>query len=161
MFNEISTSDYNKLLKFLYLEGYTESYKDAEDLIEEMTEDEFGELYEEVILKQKIIDHLLGEGYAETVEAAEEIFENMNEDWMNNILDEAKVRLDQRKRSAMGQRIGANLNRYNQLSNMLASPHAQERPDVADRVASRRDRAWKRTQDIRGALKAAQRKNNP
>ena len=32
---------YHKLLKFLYFEGYADSYEEAENLLEEMTDEEF------------------------------------------------------------------------------------------------------------------------
>lgn len=44
----METYEYHQLLKHLYFEGYVDSYKEAEDLIEELTDDEFDFLYEEV-----------------------------------------------------------------------------------------------------------------
>lgn len=35
---------YHKLLKFLYFEGYADSYEEAEYLLEEMSDDEFDEV---------------------------------------------------------------------------------------------------------------------
>lgn len=42
----MSSYEYNQLLKFLYFEGYADSYEEAENLIEEMTDEEFEELLE-------------------------------------------------------------------------------------------------------------------
>ena len=42
----MSSSEYNQLLKFLYFEGYADSYEEAENLLEEMSDDEFEELLE-------------------------------------------------------------------------------------------------------------------
>ena len=44
----METYEYHQLLKHLYFEGYVDSYKEAEDLIEELTDEEFDFLYEEV-----------------------------------------------------------------------------------------------------------------
>lgn len=43
-----SNYDYHQLLKYLYFEGYVDSYEEAEYLLEELDDDEFDELYEEV-----------------------------------------------------------------------------------------------------------------
>jgi vacuolar-type H+-ATPase subunit H len=40
--------EYNRLLKFVYFEGYADSYEDAEYLLEELNDDEFEELCENV-----------------------------------------------------------------------------------------------------------------
>lgn len=37
----MSSNEYNQLLKFLYFEGYADSYAEAEELLESMTDDEF------------------------------------------------------------------------------------------------------------------------
>ena len=42
----MSSYEYNQLLKFLYFEGYVDSYEEAENLIEEMSDEEFEELLE-------------------------------------------------------------------------------------------------------------------
>lgn len=44
----METYEYHQILKYLYFEGYVDSYKEAEDLIEELSDDEFDFLYEEV-----------------------------------------------------------------------------------------------------------------
>lgn len=99
--------EYHKLLKFLYFEGYADSYQDAEYLLEELSDEELGELLEEYELNEAhtfplsveeyekedydiVLDHLLDEGYAETVEGAEEIIVNMSEEWIDEILDESR-----------------------------------------------------------------------
>jgi hypothetical protein len=46
----MSSNEYNQLLKFLYFEGYVESYAEAEELLESMSDEHFEELvrvYEE------------------------------------------------------------------------------------------------------------------
>lgn len=42
----MSSNEYNQLLKFLYFEGYAESYAEAEELLESMSDDEFDEILE-------------------------------------------------------------------------------------------------------------------
>lgn len=44
-----SNYDYHQFLKFLYFEGYADSYEEAEYLLEEINDDEFDELYEEYL----------------------------------------------------------------------------------------------------------------
>ena len=42
----MSSYEYNQLLKFLYFEGYADSYEEAEYILEEMSDDEFEDLNE-------------------------------------------------------------------------------------------------------------------
>jgi len=42
----MSSYEYNQLLKFLYFEGYADSYAEAEELLESMSDDEFEDLTE-------------------------------------------------------------------------------------------------------------------
>jgi hypothetical protein len=42
----MSSAEYNQLLKFLYFEGYADSYEEAENLLEEMSDEEFEDLLE-------------------------------------------------------------------------------------------------------------------
>jgi hypothetical protein len=42
----MSSYEYNQLLKFLYFEGYADSYEEAEYILEDMSDDEFEELIE-------------------------------------------------------------------------------------------------------------------
>ena len=54
----MSSYEYNQLLKFLYFEGYADSYKEAEYIIEDMSDEEFEKLCEKKLahsfpLKQK------------------------------------------------------------------------------------------------------------
>ncbi len=44
--------EYHKLLKFLYFEGYADSYQDAEYLLEELSDEELDELLEEYELNE-------------------------------------------------------------------------------------------------------------
>ena len=84
--NNMSPYEHHQLLKFLYFEGYADSYQEADYLLEEMNDDDFSYLYEEVIENKKIINRLLDEGYAETPEAAEAIMVNMSEEWRESIM---------------------------------------------------------------------------
>ena len=88
----MSPYEYRQLLKFLYFEGYADSYQEADYLLEEMNDDDFSYLYEEVIENKKIINHLLDEGYAETPESAEAIMVNMSEEWRENVVELYKGR---------------------------------------------------------------------
>jgi hypothetical protein len=40
----MSSYEYNQLLKFLYFEGYADSYEEAEYILEDMSDEEFEEL---------------------------------------------------------------------------------------------------------------------
>ena len=42
----MSSNEYNQLLKFLYFEGYADSYAEAEELLESMSDEEFEDLLE-------------------------------------------------------------------------------------------------------------------
>lgn len=42
----VDTYDYHQLLKFLYFEGFADSYEEAEGLLEEITDEEFDEIVE-------------------------------------------------------------------------------------------------------------------
>jgi hypothetical protein len=42
----MSSHEYNQLLKFLYFEGYADSYAEAEELLESMSDEEFEDLFE-------------------------------------------------------------------------------------------------------------------
>jgi hypothetical protein len=43
----MSSNEYNQLLKFLYFEGYAESYAEAEELLESMSDEEFEKIFYE------------------------------------------------------------------------------------------------------------------
>jgi hypothetical protein len=60
--------EYNQLLKFLYFEGYAESYEEAEYIIEDLNDDEFESLCEEVFPQYTeqeidIDEYLMTEGF--------------------------------------------------------------------------------------------------
>jgi hypothetical protein len=82
--------EYNQLLKFLYFEGYAESYEEAEYIIEDLNDGEFVSLYEEVFPLNPMLEYLIDEGYADTVENAEVILNNMSEDWEYHIIQEMR-----------------------------------------------------------------------
>ena len=48
----LSRNDYHSLLKYVYFEGYANSYKEAEDLLEELNDKEFDSLCEEVLYER-------------------------------------------------------------------------------------------------------------
>ena len=48
-----SNKEYNQLLQYLYFEGYSDSYAEAEELLESMSDEEFEELAEEVFYEEK------------------------------------------------------------------------------------------------------------
>lgn len=60
----MKTHEYHQILKYLYFEGYVDSYKEAEDLVEELSDDEFDFLYEEVFG----IDNELNEKHVKALE---------------------------------------------------------------------------------------------
>lgn len=91
----MTTQEYHQLLKFLYFEGYADSYEEAEYIIEEMSDEDFDSLCEEVFPQYtqedvEILDYLISEGYADTDENALVILENMSEEWANYIMEMRK-----------------------------------------------------------------------
>jgi hypothetical protein len=50
----MSSYEYNQLLKFLYFEGYADSYEEAEYILEEMSDEEFEELIEAKDIPQEV-----------------------------------------------------------------------------------------------------------
>ena len=83
----LNSADYRKMLKCLHLEGYAQSYEDAEYILETISDEEFDALYETIILNPKIVSHLISEGYAYTSEQAEEMLYHMSDNWKQNILE--------------------------------------------------------------------------
>lgn len=95
----MSFNEYNQLLKFLYFEGYAESYAEAEDLLESMSDDEFDEIFEafkepdlDKMRRQEdrhrtAVEYLFVEGFADTIEKAEVMAENISETWVNEIME--------------------------------------------------------------------------
>jgi hypothetical protein len=67
--------EYHKLLKFLYFEGYSDSYEEAEYVLEELNCD-------------GVLEYLIDEGYSDTFENAVVILENMSEEWRESIVEE-------------------------------------------------------------------------
>jgi hypothetical protein len=104
--NNMSPYEYRQLLKFLYFEGYADSYQEADYLLEEMNDDDFSYLYEEVIENKKIINRLLDEGYAETPEAAEAIMVNMSEEWREDIMEKEDSEYEKASDAALDNRYG-------------------------------------------------------
>ncbi len=102
----MSPYEYRQLLKFLYFEGYADSYQEADYLLEEMNDDDFSYLYEEVIENKKIINRLLDEGYAETPEAAEAIMVNMSEEWREDIMEKEDSEYEKASDAALDNRYG-------------------------------------------------------
>lgn len=87
----MDTKEYNKLLKFLYFEGYSDSYEEAEQLIEEVDDEEFETLYEEFLLTEAVdvvSDYLVSEGFAADAESAMAMFTAMSDDWLSQIVEE-------------------------------------------------------------------------
>ena len=83
--------EYNKLLKFLYFEGYSDSYEEAEQLIEQVDDDEFETLYEEFLLTEAVdivSDYLISEGFASDEQSAMAMFTAMSDDWLQQIVEE-------------------------------------------------------------------------
>lgn len=104
--DNMSPYEYRQLLKFLYFEGYADSYQEADYLLEEMNDDDFLYLYEEVIENKKIINHLLDEGYADTQEAAEAIMGNMSKEWVDVILERENSPYEKASDAALDSRYG-------------------------------------------------------
>ncbi len=51
-----SSKEYNDLLKFLYFEGYTDSYAEAEELLESMSDEEFEGIVEATAMAKRGLD---------------------------------------------------------------------------------------------------------
>lgn len=87
----MDTKEYNKLLKFLYFEGYSDSYEEAEQLIEEVNDEDFETLYEEFLITEAVdvvSGYLVSEGFAADEESAMAIFTAMSDDWLQQIVEE-------------------------------------------------------------------------
>jgi len=102
----MSPYEHRQLLKFLYFEGYADSYQEADYLLEEMNDDDFLYLYEEVIENKKIINRLLDEGYADTQQAAEAIMVNMSEEWRDTIIEREDSPYEKASDAALDKRYG-------------------------------------------------------
>lgn len=89
----MDTKTYNKLLKYVYFEGYADSYEDAEQLIEEVDDEQFDALYEEFVLNEateSILEHLVSEGFADDKESASAILSVMSDEWLDQIIESSK-----------------------------------------------------------------------
>ena len=76
--------EYNQLLKFVYHEGYAESYEEAEYLLEEVSDSDFETIYDE-FSSRAVCDYLVNEGFAPDAESAISILSVMSEEWRNQI----------------------------------------------------------------------------
>lgn len=83
------------LLKYLYMEGYADSYEEAEYLLEELNDEEFEELCERTFLNHQskrkeeyVLEYLVQEGYADSYENADVILELMSDEWFEQILND-------------------------------------------------------------------------
>jgi len=92
------------MLEDIIEKGFAESYEEAYELLEGLTDYEVGEIAEnfeflaEEILSEEveerddlfdyILEYLVAEGYADTNESALVIMANMSEEWRNEIIDE-------------------------------------------------------------------------
>lgn len=84
------------ILEDLIYEGYAETYDDALELIESISEYEFEDLVESYIEENTeaydfyddIMEHLIENGYADDEDSATIIMANMSEEWRAEILDE-------------------------------------------------------------------------
>jgi hypothetical protein len=109
----MTNKEYNQLLKFVYFEGYADSYADAETLLEGVSDEEFDVLCEEfeaVKLVESVCSYLISEGYTNTEQSAKEIVASMSSDWFDQIVetlsnDEVKAELS---RIARQRRITSN-----------------------------------------------------
>lgn len=110
----METKEYNKLLKFLYFEGYAETYADAESLIEEVSDEDFDVLYEEFVLNEateSIIEHLVSEGFADDKEAASAILSVMSDEWLDQILEVKITSISPEKFEKIKHKLHTNPNR--------------------------------------------------
>lgn len=64
--------EYHQLLKYVYLEGYADSYEDAEYIIENLSDDEYNELYENVFRSRSS-----GAASADVADAAAEMHKTL------------------------------------------------------------------------------------
>ena len=82
--------EYNQLLKFVYHEGYANSYEEAEYLLEEVSDSDFETIYDEfssVQTSRAVCDYLVSEGFAPDVDSASSILSVMSEEWLNQIME--------------------------------------------------------------------------
>ena len=130
--------EYRQLLRFLYAEGYADTYENAEYLLESISQNEFDSLYESVIVNSKIMNHLLSEGYAHTEEQAEQILIHMSEDWRFSILTEAaKDQSDKQIEQGLTTSHRASSVLANQGSRGLSRLPSHERAKKSERMLAR------------------------
>ena len=83
------------ILEDIISEGYAETYDEAYEILESLSDYDFDELVESYIEENSesydfydtVLEHLLDEGFADNVEDAEMIMANMSEAWIDEILE--------------------------------------------------------------------------
>jgi hypothetical protein len=116
--------EYNQLLKFVYHEGYANSYEEAEYLLEEVSDSDFETIYDEfssVQTSRAVCDYLVSEGFAPDVDSASSILSVMSEEWLNQIM-ETEVR----------PLTGRKLERFNAEIEKMKDPEARKRKHESD-----------------------------
>jgi hypothetical protein len=89
--NTQNNYEYHKLLKFLYFEGYADSYEEAQYVLEELNCD-------------GVLEYLIDEGYSDTFEDAVVIMENMSEEWRRSIVEGMTLKDFKQQRSRQKQK---------------------------------------------------------
>lgn len=110
----METKEYNRLLKFLYFEGYAETYADAETLIEEVNEEDFDVLYEEFLINEateSVVEYLIAEGFADDKESASAILGVMSDEWLDQILEVKITSISPEKFEKIKNKLHTNPNR--------------------------------------------------
>jgi hypothetical protein len=110
----MTDKEYNKLLKFLYFEGYAETYADAETLIEEVNDEDFDTLYEEFLITEateSVVEYLVSEGFSEDKESASAIVNVMSDEWLDQILEVKMTTISPEKFEKIKHKLHTNPNR--------------------------------------------------
>jgi hypothetical protein len=86
----MTDKEYNQLLRFVYHEGYADSYEEAEYLLEEVSDSDFEAIYDEfssVQTSKVVCDYLVSEGFAPDAESASSILGVMSDQWLDQIME--------------------------------------------------------------------------
>jgi hypothetical protein len=120
--NTQNNYEYHKLLKFLYFEGYADSYEEAQYVLEELNCD-------------GVLEYLIDEGYADTNENALVIMANMSEEWRQSIV-EGKVPWNDSKYPLQSGHTPAEKNRAKRARTGVEDPNKFQM-DISDKDMAR------------------------
>ena len=149
-----SNKEYHDFLRFLYFEGYVDSYEEAEELVESLSDDEISELCERatrptrfpksietgVRKEEFVIDYLVTEGYTDNYDSAISIYESMSDEWLDAILESTNKKWDEVRKSRSASRPSAGPIRVGRTPILKPSDVQPADPEVIERRKKRKGR---------------------